>query len=247
LQRWPEIVDWAAGASLGDAVPFAEEDLWAPSPEPRQVFAVGLNYLSHAKEGGVEAPPSPSVFTKFPACLTGPYADVTLPEGSVDWEAELVVVIGRRCERVAAADAWAHVAGLCVGQDISERELQLAGALPQFSLGKSFPGFGPVGPWLVTPDEFDDPGDLAVECHLNGELVQKARTSEMIYPVPVVIERISAVCPLLPGDVIFTGTPEGVGFGRKPPLYMNPGDELITTIEGIGTLRNRMVKGETTA
>lgn len=241
--RWDDVVAWAAAASHEPA-PFAAGDLRAPSPEPRQVFAIGVNYHDHATEGGVGAPPAPVVFTKFPTCITGPYAEVPMPDGSIDYEAELVVVIGRRAERVPAARAWDHVAGVCAGQDLSERGRQMSGPYPQFSLGKSFPGFGPTGPWLVTPDELENPDDLGIGCLVNGEAVQKARTSEMIFGVPALVEYLSRVCPLLPGDVIFTGTPGGVGFVRQPPVYLKPGDEVTTTIEGVGTLRNRMVAAE---
>jgi 2-keto-4-pentenoate hydratase/2-oxohepta-3-ene-1,7-dioic acid hydratase in catechol pathway len=160
----------------------------------------------------------------------------------VDWEVELVVVIGRRCERVAQPDAWSHVAGVMVGQDLSERQLQLSGSVPQFSLGKSFQGFGPTGPELVTIDELDDPDDLTLGCGLgDGAALQTGRTRDMIFPVPELIARLSAVCPLLPGDLIFTGTPAGIGGGRKPPKFLQPGDVLISWIDGVGFLQNPMI------
>ena len=157
-------------------------------------------------------------------------------ERSVDYEIELVAVIGRRAERAEAAAGWDHVAGLMVGQDLSERAVQLRPPVPQFSLGKSFPGFGPTGPWLVTPDEFDDPDDLTLTCRLNTEVVQSSRTSDLIFPVGEIIERVSAITPMLPGDLVFTGTPSGVGMGRTPPRYLLPGDVVESTIEGIGTI-----------
>ena len=159
--------------------------------------------------------------------------------GHTDWEIELVAVIGARAWRVAESDAWRHVAGLTAGQDLSERISQLAGPAPQFSLGKSLPGFTPMGPCLVTPDEFADPDDLGLRATINGEEVQKARTSELIFPVPVLVSRLSHRLPLLPGDVIFTGTPAGVGLGRNPQRWLADGDELVSTIEGIGELRQR--------
>ena len=137
-----------------------------------------------------------------------------------------------------AASAWDYVAGLSVGQDISERILQMATTPPQFSLGKSYPGFGPVGPWLVTPDEFDNPEDLELGCLINGEQMQKARTSQLIFGVSELIEQLSRVTPLLPGDVIFTGTPSGVGLGRNPQRWLAPGDVLTSYIEGIGEMRH---------
>jgi 2-keto-4-pentenoate hydratase/2-oxohepta-3-ene-1,7-dioic acid hydratase in catechol pathway len=210
---------------------------------PIQVFGIGLNYRDHAAESGVVAPDSPAVFTKFPTCLAGPTATIELPSTSVDWEVELVVVIGRRADRVSEADAWSHVAGLTVGQDISERAVQMAGPVPQFSLGKSFTGFGPIGPWLVTPDEVDDPNDLALSCSVDGRTLQQARTSDMIFSVPALIAQLSAVLSLLPGDVIFTGTPPGVGMARTPKEFLRPGMTLHSHIEGIGELHNPVVAG----
>ncbi|QMU69742.1 fumarylacetoacetate hydrolase family protein [Streptacidiphilus sp. P02-A3a] len=213
----------------------------APVPRPAQVFAIGLNYRDHVAEAGLQIPEEPAVFTKFPTSLTGHGQSVTLPEGLVDWEAELVLVIGRHCHRATRANAWSHVAGLTVGQDLSERRLQLTGPAPQFSLGKSYPGFAPTGPELVTLDEFADPDDLELGCMLEGgEVLQKSRTSNMIFDVPELIVRLSAVCPLLPGDLVFTGTPAGVGGARTPQKFLAPGDILITWVEGVGTLRNPM-------
>jgi 2-keto-4-pentenoate hydratase/2-oxohepta-3-ene-1,7-dioic acid hydratase in catechol pathway len=246
--QWPEFVAWAAGVDLADPapfemVPFAVADLGAPAPAPRQVLAIGLNYAEHAAESGFDVPEEPTVmFTKWPSCLTGPVTEVELPAGGhTDWEVELVAVIGRRAFRVSAADAWNHVAGLTVGQDISERILQAAGPSPQFSLAKSLPGFGPTGPWLVTPDEFNDPDDLELGCAVNGNQMQKGRTRDLIFSVPAMLAALSRRLPLLPGDVIFTGTPAGVGMGRTPQVWLAPGDELVSYIAGIGELRQRFV------
>ncbi|MCW5253174.1 fumarylacetoacetate hydrolase family protein [Streptomyces sp. SHP 1-2] len=241
FERWTEFTDWAAGVRTGPPAP--EGPAEAPVPEPRQVFAIGLNYRDHAAEAGLTLPESPPTFTKFMTSITGPDTELTLPSEFVDWEAELVVVIGRRADRVSAEDAWDHVAGLTVGQDYSERVVQGAGPVPQFSLGKSFPGFSPTGPVLVTVDEFDDPDDLAIECLINGESVQKSRTSAMVFPVPELIARLSAVCPLLPGDLIFTGTPAGVGHARTPRRYLRSGDDVVTRVEGIGQLHQTCVAG----
>jgi 2-keto-4-pentenoate hydratase/2-oxohepta-3-ene-1,7-dioic acid hydratase in catechol pathway len=242
--QWPQFTTWARqhaahGASVG--LPEAGVTIGAPSPRPRQVFAIGLNYRDHAEESQLGAPEAPAVFTKFPTCLTGPYGDLPLPSEFVDWEVELVVTIGRRAWRVPADDGWSYVAGLSVGQDYSERAVQLAGPAPQFSLGKSFPCFGPVGPWLVTPDELADPDDLEMECRIDGESVQKARTSSMIFGVTELIARLSAITPLLPGDVIFTGTPSGVGGARTPPRFLRPGQVVVSRIAGIGELRQSCV------
>jgi 2-keto-4-pentenoate hydratase/2-oxohepta-3-ene-1,7-dioic acid hydratase in catechol pathway len=152
-------------------------------------------------------------------------------------------VIGRPAERVAPAEAWSHVAGLAVGQDYSEREIQMVGPAPQFSLAKSFPGFGPIGPWLVTPDELDDPDDLELVCEINGEQVQKGRTSAMVWSLPDLISVLSGVCPLRPGDVIFTGTPAGVGMARKPPRFLAAGDVVVSRIQGIGEIRQECLAG----
>ncbi|MFE2446681.1 fumarylacetoacetate hydrolase family protein [Streptomyces melanosporofaciens] len=240
FEEWDAFRSWAAKLEPVGAHGSTGPD-GSVSPTPRQVFAIGLNYRGHAEEASLAAPESPSVFTKFATSLTGPDTQLRLPSGRVDWEAELVVVMGRRAEHVAAGDAWSYVAGLTAGQDYSEREVQSVGPVPQFSLGKSFPGFAPTGPVLVTADEFADPDDLAIECLVNGESVQKSRTSSMIFPVPELIARLSAVCPLLPGDLIFTGTPAGVGHARTPQRYLRPGDEVITRIEGIGQLRQTCV------
>ena len=239
--EWPAFSSFAEGLLAGSptVVPVDESRLGNPVPRPRQVFAIGLNYRAHAAESGVEVPSIPATFTKFPACLTGPDAEVVLPSGSVDWEVELVAVIGARADRVAEADGWAHVAGVTIGQDLSERVVQRA-AGGQFCLGKSYRGFGPMGPVLVTPDELDDPDDLALGCALDGEVVQRSRTSDMVFPVRRLVAELSAVVPLLPGDVIFTGTPEGVGARRSPPRFLQPGQALESWVEGVGRLRTTL-------
>ena len=243
--RWAEFTGWVRSADLPEPEPFALESLGSPSPAPRQVFGIGLNYSDHVTESGFARPETaPPVFTKFPSCITGPYGDITLPPGGhTDWEVELVVIIGPAAGNVSSRSAWDHVAGLSVGQDISERILQLAATPPQFSLGKSYPGFGPVGPWLVTPDELANPGDLELSCSINGEEMQKGRTRELIFGVPELIEQLSRVTPLLPGDLIFTGTPSGVGLGRSPQRWLGPGDVLTSYIEGIGEMSHRFVPG----
>ncbi len=190
----------------------------------------------------MEVPAIPATFTKFPACLTGPFDEVELSGATVDWEVELVAVVGTVADRVAEADGWAHIAGLTIGQDLSDRTVQFA-AGSQFSLGKSYRGYGPMGPWLVTPDDVGDPDDLALGCSVDGEKVQDARTSDLIFTVPRLVAELSAVLPLLPGDVIFTGTPSGVGVMRQPPRFLQAGEVLESWIEGIGTIRNRMVGG----
>lgn len=234
--RWEEFRGWASDLSDHETARIPDSGIGSPVPLPPQVFAIGLNYKAHAAEGGTGLPTTPQVFTKFPASVTGPRTTIRLPQGSVDYEAEMVVVIGRRAENVAESDAWSHVAGLTAGQDISERELQTKPPLPQFSLGKSFAGFAPIGPVLVTPDEFDNPDDLELTCRLNGETMQQARTSDLIFPVARLVSYLSGILPLLPGDVIFTGTPDGIGFVREPKILLRPGDELVTELSGVGTM-----------
>ena len=239
-EDWGAFRAFAAELDVNEATPLDEATLGSPAPTPRQVFAIGLNYRAHAKESGMEIPSVPATFTKFPACLTGPFADVELSGETVDWEVELVAVIGSRADRVAEAAGWSHIAGLTVGQDITDRTLQFA-AGSQFSLGKSYRGYGPLGPWLVTPDELANPDDLALGCAIDGEKVQDARTSDLIFSIPQLVAELSAVLPLLPGDVIFTGTPAGVGITRRPPRFLQAGETLESWIEGIGTIRNRIV------
>lgn len=246
FEDWQAFAEWAsalqdAGAAASES--FQVEELGAPAPRPRQVFAIGLNYAEHAAEAGYPPDSMPVTFTKFPSSIVGPDTVVVLPEGHVDWEVELVVVIGSEAYQVDRESAWDHVAGLTIGQDLSERITQLQGSAPQFSLGKSFPGFGPTGPWLVTPDEFADREDLAISCSLSGEGMQSSRTSMMLYDVPELLVRLSAVCPLLPGDIIFSGTPSGIGNRRTPQRFIGPDDVLVSEIEGIGTLTTRFTAG----
>jgi 2,4-didehydro-3-deoxy-L-rhamnonate hydrolase len=236
---WLAFVDFASGVTIGTG-PLVEPGLRCPVPAPRQVFAIGLNYRSHAEESGMAIPAVPATFTKFPASLAGPFDDVEIVGATIDWEVELVVVIGRLADRTAEADAWTHIAGLTVGQDITDRDLQFA-AGAQFSLGKSRRGYGPMGPWLVTQDEMSDADDLALGCSVDGEKMQEARTNDLVFSVPRLVAELSAVVPLLPGDVIFSGTPAGVGFVRQPPRFLQPGQVLESWIEGIGTIRNRCV------
>ncbi|MET9491113.1 fumarylacetoacetate hydrolase family protein [Nocardia sp. NPDC006630] len=249
-EHWDSLCEWAATVLpetlQAQSFILNRDQLGAPSPTPRQVFAVGLNYRAHAEESGFAAPEQlPPVFTKYVSSFTGPDSTVTLPEGgNVDWEAELVVIIGRELRHADPADVWASVAGLTAGQDISERVSQLRGPVPQFGLGKSFAGFSPQGPWLVTPDEFTDPDDLELGCTIDGEEVQKGRTRDLIFPVPLLVATLSQTVTLYPGDVIFTGTPAGVGAGREPQRFLRAGESLDTWIEGIGALRQTFVTGQ---
>ena len=242
--QWPAFHAWARTAPTEAGVPYRPEDLGAPVPRPGQVFAIGLNYAEHAAETGMNAAPGvPSTFTKFNSCLTGPTGSIALTGPSVDWEVELVVAIGTEARNVAAADAWSHVAGVTVGQDFSDRDVQMTGTPPQFSLGKSYPGYGPTGPAIVTTDEIDPDSSLRLRCWVNNELVQDGNTTQMILPVAVLIEQLSAVCTLYPGDLIFTGTPSGVGMGRSPARYLAPGDTVHTRIDGLGEMTHTFAAG----
>jgi 2-keto-4-pentenoate hydratase/2-oxohepta-3-ene-1,7-dioic acid hydratase in catechol pathway len=237
--RWDEFLTAVGRIDLANATsePFDPTQTLAPSPAPRQVFAVAMNYREHAAESGRTAPHEPLFFTKFVSAFSGAHSAVELPPGNVDWECELVVVIGRRARNVDPSRGWDYVAGLTVGNDLSERRLQRSNPIPQLSLAKSHRGFAPQGPVLITTDELESRDDLGIGCELNGEMVQSARTSQMIFPVNDLVVYLSRVLTLYPGDVIFTGTPPGVGMARNPPLFIKPGDVLRTWIEGIGEMR----------
>jgi len=247
-RRWDEFVAWAASATLEPDVVLDRTRLGSPSPFPSQVVAIGLNYADHAAETGYEVPTTlPPVFTKFPSAITGPYGEVALPPGGhTDWEVEVVAIIGRECHQVAPEEAWEYVAGLSIGQDLSERISQMAGPAPQFGLAKSFPGFAPIGPWLVTVDELAAAGldrdDLALGCAIGSgdtwETVQDGRTSKLIFSIPRTIAKLSEVITLRPGDVIFTGTPDGVGMGMNPPRFLQSGETVRTWVEGLGELEH---------
>lgn len=215
--------------------------LGPPVPEPRQVFAVGLNYRAHAAEAEMEVPRYPLVFTKFPSCITGPFADVHLRSDRCDYEGELVVVIGRTAKDLDPGHALAHVAGFMVGQDISDRRTQFSSKPPQFALGKSFDTFGPTGPVLVTPDEVQLDA-LRLRTWINDEERQNDVVSSMMFAVPTLVAYLSRVTTLHPGDLVFTGTPEGVGAMDR--RYLADGDVVRTSIDGLGTIENRCVRVE---
>lgn len=242
-EDWKGFRVWAESVEGGD-VTFTRAQLGSPSPSPRQIVAIGLNYRAHAAESGFAVPAGlPPVFTKFASSLTGPDTTVVLPPGGrTDWEVELVLVVGATAARVGVDAAWDHVAGLTVGQDLSERVSQLAGPAPQFSLGKSFAGFAPTGPWLVTPDAVPDRDDLELGCALDGEIVQRGRTADLIFPVAELLSTLSQTITLHPGDLIFTGTPAGVGQGREPQRFIEPGQRLRSWIEGIGELNQTFLE-----
>lgn len=218
----------------------ADVVLGPPVPRPQKVFGIGLNYKAHAAEGGVELPASPLVFTKFPSCLVGPTADVEIRSDGCDYECELVVVIGRGGRDITIADAWDHVVGVTIGQDISDRPAQFAAKPPHFDLGKSFDTFGPIGPVVVSTDELADRNALRLGTEINGERRQDASTADLIFDVPTLVSFLSSITTLVTGDLIFTGTPAGVGMAQGK--YLVDGDVITSVIEGIGTMTNRVVR-----
>lgn len=205
-------------------------------------IAIGLNYALHATETDAEIPTEPILFNKAASCIVGPYDDVVMPPGSThtDWEVELAIVIGRRAFNVSEADAFNYVAGLCVCNDVSERSYQLDHG-GQWVKGKCFPTFGPLGPWLVTMDEIADPQKLHLWMEVNGERIQDDNTSTMIFPLRHLISYLSKTVVLMPGDVITTGTPPGVGLGFKPPRYLKAGDVMRLEVQGLGQQQQRVL------
>lgn len=240
--HWDEALAVNAAGAFGGGRSVASVHLGPPVPAPRSVYAIGLNYRRHAEEAGMEISAVPPVFTKFASSIVGCHDDIVLPAGetTTDWEAELAFVVGSGGRRLRAEAALGALRGFTVAQDVSERRLQKA-AGGQFSLGKSFDTFCPIGPALVTLDELEDPLDLRIRCRVSGELVQDETTADMIVDVPRLVELLSSVMTLGAGDLCLTGTPAGVGFARRPPRYLRPGDVVETEIEGLGALRNACV------
>ncbi|MEP9351206.1 fumarylacetoacetate hydrolase family protein [Xanthobacter sp. KR7-225] len=220
-----------AGARLGSCV-----------ARPGNFVAVGLNFADHAAETGNPIPEEPVLFNKAPNCIAGPNDDVMIPKGSLklDWEVEFAFVIGKRARYVEEQDALAHVAGYCICNDVSERHFQIERS-GQWTKGKGCETFGPLGPWLVTPDELADTADLAMWLEVNGETMQNGSTKTMIFRVPFLVHYISQFMVLDPGDVVTTGTPPGVGLGMKPPRFLKAGDEMRLGIAGLGEQRQRVV------
>ena len=238
-------LDSVGDLDIPDDAPALEgAKLGPPVPGPSKILALGLNYRAHAEESGLQPPEEPVVFTKLPSALVGSTDDIVIPDGRVrvDWEAELVVCVGRGGKRISEADAWSHVAGVTAGQDVSDREEQFR-ALRQFTMAKSFDTYAPTGPVLVTPDELTNRDDLKIETRLDGEVMQSSRTNDLIFPVAELIAWISRICTLEAGDLIFTGTPSGVGDSREPPRYLGPGNVVETEIEDIGVMRNPVTAG----
>ncbi|CAN5353175.1 fumarylacetoacetate hydrolase family protein [soil metagenome] len=239
--HWDDFVEWAETVGAGNSASFDPTEAGPPVPRPPQVFAIGLNYRDHAAEADLELPTEPIVFAKFPSSITGPHADVHIPTAMIDFEVELVAVIAHRLHHADRDTAIAGIAGYTVGQDFSDRELQWSGQTPQFSLGKSLPGFSPIGPVVVTPDELEGAVSLTITCDVSGDLLQNGNTRNLIFDVPELIVRLTRTVVLQPGDLIFTGTPAGVGAVRKPPRFLLDGDVVTSEIAGIGRMRHRMM------
>jgi 2-keto-4-pentenoate hydratase/2-oxohepta-3-ene-1,7-dioic acid hydratase in catechol pathway len=240
---------WRAARSVlkkSDHLRLDSVKLLAPLLRPPRIFCVGLNYQDHAAESKMAVQAVPTIFMKLPSAITGPESDIVLPTSSIqpDYEAELAVVIGSRAANVTR-DNWAdYVFGYTILNDVSARDVQLATS--QWTLGKSFPTFCPIGPWIVTADELTDPHNLDLELTIGGETMQRANTRDFIFDIPAVLGYISAIVPLEPGDVVSTGTPQGVGLGRTPQRWLRPGEEVAIEISGIGRLVNRTVAAGST-
>jgi 2-keto-4-pentenoate hydratase/2-oxohepta-3-ene-1,7-dioic acid hydratase in catechol pathway len=248
LEGGPEALEAArkaAGAPRAVALERAQVKLLPPVPDPRKIVCLGRNYREHAAETGSQVPREPILFSKYATALVGHEDTIVLPPVSqeVDYEAELVVVIGTGGRNIREDEALYHVAGYMVGNDVSARDWQTKKEGKQWMVGKTFDTFAPTGPVLITGDEVPDPHALPIRLRLNGRTMQESNTRDMIFSVSQVLAYLSLVFTLEPGDLVFTGTPPGVGFARKPPVYLQAGDVVEVEIEGLGTLRNPVVQG----
>ncbi len=232
LKKWME-------ANRDKLVPLSENiRIGSSVARPSKIVCIGLNYADHAKETGATPPPEPVIFMKATTALSGPYDDVIIPKNSVktDWEVELAVVIGKKASYVDEADAEKYIAGYCLHNDLSEREFQLERG-GTWDKGKGCDTFAPLGPWLVTADEINDVKALRLWLTVNGKIMQDGNTSNLIFNIPFLVSYVSRFMTLLPGDIISTGTPAGVGLGMNPPVYLKPGDVVELGIDGLGTSR----------
>lgn len=245
LDGGPEAITKAGAllANPGAGIPLAEAKLHTPIPDSEKFICIGLNYRDHAIESGMEIPDTPIVFTKYRNAIIGPGEPIKIPPVSseVDYEAEFAFVIGKTAKNIAAADWEDYVFGYTIVNDVSARDYQMATS--QWTIGKTFDTFGPTGPAIVSKDEVADPHNLRISLKLNGQVLQDSSTDQLIFRIPDLIEYLTKVMTLVPGDIISTGTPPGVGFARKPPVFMKPGDEVIVKVEGLGELRNPCVAG----
>ena len=232
---------WIGGPPGGEYLDRSNLTLASPIPRPPKIICIGLNYRDHAEESKLPIPETPTMFAKFPTSVTGHRHPIVLPKNSTkpDYEAEFAVVIGRGGRHIAEQDWKKHVFGYTILNDVSARDFQMATS--QWMIGKTFDTFAPIGPAIVTADEIEDPHNLGISLTLSGEVMQNSNTSNLIFKVPQLIAYLSSVFTLEPGDIIATGTPAGVGFARKPPRWLKPGDEVMVQIEGIGKLVNPVV------
>lgn len=244
IRAWSSVEAEVRGIAGGGAGALALDGvrLLAPIPRPGKIWAIGLNYADHIAESGVETPANQVWFTKAGTAVTGPFDPVQVPTAFCDYEVEMVAVIGAGGRNIAKADAPGAVFGWCVGNDVTERMWQHR--TPQWSLGKSFDTHAPFGPWITTADEIADPHALRIRLRLNGKTMQDSSTAQLVFTIPQLIASISENITLEPGDVIATGTPPGVGFARKPPVYLQPGDVCEVEIDGLGVLRNPIVAAD---
>lgn len=228
----------AALARAGDLLPASAAKLLAPIARPGKVLCIGLNYRDHAAESGMDVPTSPIVFSKFATSIVGPGDAVVIPKGCTqpDYEAEMAIVIGRHAKHVTKEDAYHYVAGYCCLNDVSARDFQFADK--QWVRGKAADTFAPIGPFVATKDLIPNPHKLSIKFRLNGETLQDSTTEQLVFGVPELVSFLSQSMTLEPGDIIATGTPPGVGFARKPPVYIKPGDRMEVEVQGLGVLFN---------
>jgi 2,4-diketo-3-deoxy-L-fuconate hydrolase len=236
-QNWPEKI-----AEINDPGQTLKDRIGCPIYAPSKIICLGKNYAEHAKEGGFENPDKPLIFCKTPNTLNGPFDPIILPKssGQIDWEVELAIIIAKEGKRIPKTKAWDYIAGFTILNDVSGREAQFSDS--QWFRGKSFDGFAPVGPFIVTPDEIGDVNHLRLTAKVDGDIMQDGNTRNMIFDVPTIIEDISEDITLIPGDIISTGTPAGVGIFRDPPVVLKPGNVVECYIENIGTIINKIVE-----
>lgn len=243
LANHPELAELASSALPADWPVLDPQLLGAPVPRPPKGLGVGLNYRTHALESGRELPTEPHLFGKTDNCVCGPFDDVIAPagRGEIDYEAEVVIAFGRTCKNATETDAWSYLAGVTCGQDISDRGEQFRPPIKQFTIAKSYDTFGPTGPYLVTPDELPDRDSLDLVGMVSGEIMQQANTSDLIFSVPALVVWLSRYMTFGPGDLVWTGTPGGVGEARDPQRFLRDGDIVETLVGGVGAMRNRVV------
>jgi 2-keto-4-pentenoate hydratase/2-oxohepta-3-ene-1,7-dioic acid hydratase in catechol pathway len=236
-ENWPEKI-----ADINDSGQIIKDRIGCPIHAPSKIICLGKNYAEHAKEGGFDKPDKPLIFCKTPNALNGPFDPIVLPKssGQIDWEVELVIIIGKEGKRIPKSEAWGYIAGFTIMNDVSGREAQFSDS--QWFRGKSFDGFAPIGPYIVTPDEIGDVNNLRLTAKVDDEIMQDGNTRDMIFDVCTIIEDISEDITLIPGDIISTGTPAGVGIFRDPPVVLKPGNVVECYIENIGAIVNKVIQ-----